>query len=215
MISSKCWHVGRLTHGPRPQVWLTLTVNSPAPSRRCPPDLPSGPPNRRCPKVLLRSFNKAKGLCPTQSSPILFNLRGGKSKLLRVSPFTSLHFPSSSSSSSPLPSSATREATSAEQMATSSAVRGHARVPVCACVRVCAHLAYSAQIAQMLNSLFWSQTNSHGRYRKIMIMKTLAGTDLFFCSPRQKDLWNITFEVINNVKIVLETLLNTMNSNYL
>lgn len=93
MISSQCWHVGRLTRGRRSASQSVVNFNGQLTSsqQRCPPrHLPSGPPNRRCPKVLFRSFNKAKGLCPTQSSEILSNFRGEKSKLLRSSPFTSL-----------------------------------------------------------------------------------------------------------------------------
>lgn len=72
------------------------------------------------------------------------------------------------------------------------------------------------QIAQMLNSRFWSQTKRHVRYRKIIIIKTIAETFIFSALYAKKTLRNITFEVINNVKIVHETLLKTtMNSNYL
>lgn len=174
--------------GPCLKVWLTLTVNSPAPSRGRPPS----PPVRQT----AAAQNFCSGHLTKQKASVRHKARrycltwGEESPNFFV-PLSWLPF---------FPPTLLVHERSHFRRANGNVICCcvYVCVCVCSCVRVCAcarvsHLAYSTQIAQMWNSRLWSQRN-----------KTCL---------RQKT--TITFDFFHVVNIVLRKLLDTTNINHI
>lgn len=92
VISFNSWYVctppdAQLVRADAPKTMRQSVVNLPAPGRSAPTPVRQ---TAAAQKLLFRSFNKPKGLCPEKSWRNVLNLRREKFKLLRSSALTSL-----------------------------------------------------------------------------------------------------------------------------